>query len=416
MGYKVKVQRPNGAQRPLFYPKTKRQIVNAGRQGGKTTNAASDDAKDFMKFKRILYASSSAYQTSGYWELIKYLLNDLIEDEVIEKKESPRVLIWRDNSNKIISYLEVRTAGTPDNLRGGTFDKVTLDEFQLMHEDVWNEIVQPMLFTTNGFARLIMTPPTKRGIRQSLASDKLHAVKRWKAAEKDPNWETVRFTSYDNPIMSKEAIQMMWDDPTVSMLTKRREIMAEIIDELPGAMFRREWIEKYRVPVKEAPKKEDYDRIVVGVDPGGGNDDTGIHIAGQKGEHTYLLLDATMSSVSPNAWATKSIEHYNFYKANLIVAEKNYGGKMVESTITSVNDTVPVSYVDASRGKDIRAEPVSARMEAGYVHVVGEMSALEDEMCTWEQGDRESPNRMDAMVWAVTELAVNTTPSTIFYF
>ena len=109
---------------------------------------------------------------------------------------------------------------------------------------------------------------------------------------------------------------------------------------------------------------------------------------------------------SPQTWAKAAVTAYHKYKANLIVAEDNNGGEMVEAVIKQVDPSVPVTRVHASRGKATRAEPVAAISEQGRDHHVGSFPALEDELCLWMPGDA-SPNRLDAKVWAITEMMGN---------
>jgi phage terminase large subunit-like protein len=119
----------------------------------------------------------------------------------------------------------------------------------------------------------------------------------------------------------------------------------------------------------------------------------------------YLIADDSMHG-SPNAWATAAIVAYHKYKAGFIVAEVNNGGEMVTTVIHAIDPHVPVKMVTASRGKATRAEPISAHYEKGHCHHVGSFPALEDEQCLWIPGD-SSPNRMDALVWAGTELLLH---------
>jgi phage terminase large subunit-like protein len=115
---------------------------------------------------------------------------------------------------------------------------------------------------------------------------------------------------------------------------------------------------------------------------------------------------ADMSArLSPERWARRAVEAYHGWKADRIVAEQNFGGAMVESTIKSIDPLVPVKMVVASRGKLIRAEPISALYEQNRVHHVGEFQQLEDQMCSWAPNESEpSPDRIDALVWCITEL------------
>jgi phage terminase large subunit-like protein len=150
--------------------------------------------------------------------------------------------------------------------------------------------------------------------------------------------------------------------------------------------------------------------IIVGVDPEASNTETsaetGIIVVGgalvNNKLHGYVLEDASIKS-TPQGWATAAVTAFYKYKANYIVAEVNNGGDMVESTIQAVDPRVPVKKVHASRGKYTRAEPVSALYEQGRGHHVGFFPILEDQLCEWVPGD-DSPDRLDAMVWAYSEL------------
>lgn len=164
-------------------------------------------------------------------------------------------------------------------------------------------------------------------------------------------------------------------------------------------------IAPYRVTV--AP---DLKRIVVGVDPAvtstGSQDETGIVVAGEGFDgHYYVLKDAT-ELFTPAEWGKATVGVYKQFKADRIIAEVNQGGDLVEMNIHNVDRTVPVKKVRATRGKLIRAEPISALYEEGRVHHVGMFSEMEEEMCSY-CGDGDSPNRLDAVVWALTELSQN---------
>lgn len=146
-------------------------------------------------------------------------------------------------------------------------------------------------------------------------------------------------------------------------------------------------------------------RIVVAVDPSGGarGDEVGIVVAGKgRDGHCYVLADNSLHA-SANQWARTVVSAYDKWQADRVAAEKNFGGDMVEATIRTVDATVSYKAVTATRGKEVRAEPVSALYEQRMVHHVGSFVALEDQMTTWKAG-QESPGRMDALVWAVTDL------------
>jgi len=153
-------------------------------------------------------------------------------------------------------------------------------------------------------------------------------------------------------------------------------------------------------------------RIVVAIDPavtaGEDSDDTGIIVAALTvSQHIVVLEDLTCKE-SPLGWARVAVAAYKKYGADRIVGEVNNGGDLVEGNIRAVASSVPFRAVRASRGKAVRAEPVAALYEQGRVHHVGAMAQLEDELCSWTPlGNEKSPDRMDALVWAVTELLID---------
>jgi Terminase RNaseH-like domain len=178
--------------------------------------------------------------------------------------------------------------------------------------------------------------------------------------------------------------------------------------EVPGALWTRGQIDNLRV----AKAPEELKRIVVAVDPSGGdkerNDEVGLVVVGIDAQkHGYVLSDLS-GRYSPETWASKAVALYRQFKADRIVAEANFGGQMVESTIRVVDPNAPVKLVHASRGKQARAEPVAALYESGRMHHVGRLIGLEDEMVTWVPLEStDSPNRVDALVWAATELLID---------
>ncbi len=172
----------------------------------------------------------------------------------------------------------------------------------------------------------------------------------------------------------------------------------------PGALWKRDILDRLRVT--QVPELQ---RIVVGIDPMGSVEaegaETGIVVAGRgKDGHLYILDDASLHA-SPAGWASAAAAAYHKWAADRIVAEANFGGDMVEATLRNVagGANLPIALVSASRGKAIRAEPIAALYEQGRAHHVGLFARLEDEMCEWSPGGR-SPNRLDALVWAATEL------------
>lgn len=185
----------------------------------------------------------------------------------------------------------------------------------------------------------------------------------------------------------------------------RQEIYAEILDDAETALWNRQLLEDTRIQQDEVPRMK---RIVIGVDPavsfGQENAETGIVVCGMgMNGHIYVLHDAS-GRYRPEQWARKVGSLYQSYSADRIVAEKNMGGDLVEHTLKVEDSNLPVKLVHASKNKIPRAEPVSTMWEKGNGHMVGFWQQLESQMCTYEAGSQESPDRMDAMVWGMTEL------------
>jgi predicted phage terminase large subunit-like protein len=184
----------------------------------------------------------------------------------------------------------------------------------------------------------------------------------------------------------------------------RQELYAELLDDVPGALWTRAMLDDNRVKVTP-----DLTRVVVAVDPavssGEGSDETGIVVCGAGAAGHYFVLADRSCRASPDAWARRVVAAFDEYRADRVVAEKNQGGAMVESTLRTVRASLPITLVHASRGKLTRAEPIAALYEQGRVHHLGAFPELEDQLCTYAPGTAKSPDRLDALVWALSELS-----------
>ena len=180
-----------------------------------------------------------------------------------------------------------------------------------------------------------------------------------------------------------------------------------------------------------AVKAEDFIRIVVGVDPamtsGENSDETGIIVAASGPHqpetcelehctiHGYVLEDATIprgNKATPEKWATRVVEAFDEWNAGVVVVESNAGHELLEMTLRTIRPTLPVLRPNAGEGKKARAEPIVAMYEQGRIHHIGDpaqFAALEDQMTTWVPGQskKDSPDRVDALVWALTELNIS---------
>jgi len=407
--FRVHLKRPHPRQEAFLVSKAKRKVVRAGRRAGKTTGAAILAVRAFLEGRRVLYAAPTTEQIGRFWKEVKTALAAPIDAGIFSKNETDH-MIERSGTDESI---KAKTAWNADTLRGDYADLLILDEWQLIDETAWEDVGAPMLLDNNGDAVFIYTPPSLRSQALSKARDPRHAAKMYKmalaehqaAGGKQSRWEAFHFSSQDNPYISEDALREISKD--MSILSYRQEILAEDLDEVPGALWTLMAFDNLR--------RHDFPsliRVAVGVDPPGGAGECGIIVAGIgmcscKGtpeKHGFVLADRSLKA-APDKWAKEAVAAYKTFKADRIYGEKNFGGDMVEATLRTVDPNLPYKGVTASRGKAVRAEPIAAMYEQGKVHHVGRLDGLEDEMITWQPGISSwSPNRIDALVWVLTEL------------
>ena len=289
----------------------------------------------------------------------------------------------------------VFSAEDPEQLRGPQFDAAWCDELaKWRHADATFDMLQFGLRLGQQPRQLITTTPRPIPLIKRLIADPRTAVTRAatqaNAAFLSPNFLDEVLARYAGTRLG------------------RQEIDGEIIEERADALWTRALIECSRVRI--APPLE---RIVVGIDPPGsarpGADACGIVAAGiAEDRHIYVLEDATVQGLAPAGWAMKAVALFHRLKADSLVAEVNMGGDMVRAVLAQIDAAIPLRTVHATRGKWLRAEPVAMMYQQGKVkHVDPPAAALEDEMCDFGIGGLSagaSPDRLDALVWAVTEL------------
>jgi phage terminase large subunit-like protein len=227
----------------------------------------------------------------------------------------------------------------------------------------------------------------------------------------DPDFTITTATTDDNPYLVEHVRRALFDRYGGRAIG-RQELYGEIIEEDESALWRREWLERGRLPAGDlANVREELVRLTVGVDPSGGAGEQGIVIAGKgRDGHGYTLGDWTVH-LNAAGWGRRAVEAWLEFEADDIVAETNFGGDMVAAVVNAAARTlelegqptasVPVRKVHASRGKRVRAEPVAALFAADEPrwHHVGYFAALEDQLCTWTPEAGYSPDRLDAEVW-----------------
>lgn len=223
--------------------------------------------------------------------------------------------------------------------------------------------------------------------------------------------ELTRASMYDNPHLPEHIRDALLEEYDGTDLG-RQELLAEILDEDSNALWTREWLNGARIPVGQIPKLA---RVTVGVDPSGGAGEQGIVVVGkamleferESGRksslaHGYVLGDRTVHK-KPEGWGRAAVEAAVEFDADDIAVEINFGGEMAISTIRAAADqmgiNIPIRMVRATRGKVVRAQPVSALSAQNRWHHVGVFAELEDQLCTWYPELDWSPDRLDAMVW-----------------
>ena len=281
------------------------------------------------------------------------------------------------------------SADEPDLLRGPQHDAAWCDELaSWQYSETWDQLQFGLRLGDDPRVVCTTTPRPVRLIKELL---------------KSPTTVITRGSTFDNQANLAPAFFTEIISKYEGTRLGRQELFAEVIEDIQGALWSRSLIDSLRVHT--APELK---RVVIGVDPSvsnaGEGDECGIVVAGLGLDgHGYVLDDLSLRG-SPDTWARKAVEAYHAYKADRIVAETNNGGGLVEVVIRTVDSRVAYRAVHASRGKTTRAEPIAALFEQGKVHLVGAHHTLEDQMVSYLPGADKSPDRMDAAVWALTEL------------
>lgn len=306
-----------------------------------------------------------------------------------EYQPSKRRVVWPNGC-----IATIYSGDEPGQLRGPSHDIVWLDELAKFKYP--QECIDNILFGLRGSDKLkIFVSSTPRPIRviKELKQESL---------KNDGNVILRIGSTYENASNLPEKFLNTIIAKYEGTRLGRQEIYAEILDDNPDALWSRKLIDDNRVN-----KHPRLIRVVVAVDPEASDTETsaetGIIVAGiGDDQHGYIIADKTIKG-SPKDWGNEVVTAYHTYQADNVIAEVNNGGDMVEYVIKSIDPTVPVKQVRASRGKQLRAEPVASLDEQYKIHHVGSFPELEDQLCEWIPGDK-SPDRLDARVWAITEL------------
>jgi phage terminase large subunit-like protein len=304
---------------------------------------------------------------------------------------SQRLLSWHNGSQA-----RLFSGGEPDSLRGGQFDFAWGDEFaHWPHAEA--TLTNLRLATRLGVhpRLLLTTTPLPHAWLKNLIAEPDVAVTRGRMADNAANL----------PQGFISALQRRYGETA----TGRQELDGEIIEDLAGALWTRSLIERQRMP---APAPEQCVRVVVGVDPpaGGAAGVCGIVVVGlDAAGRGHVLADCSVAGARPESWARAVVTAADRWRADRVIAEVNNGGDMVTAVLRAIDATLPLLAVRASRGKVARAEPVASLYGEGRVFHSAGFAALEDQLCGLMAngvyaGPGGSPDRADALVWALTAL------------
>lgn len=287
----------------------------------------------------------------------------------------------------------ILSASDPDRFRGPQFAAAWCDEVAKWprSEEAWDQLQFGLRLGDQPRQLATTTPKPTRLIKRLLS---------------DPHAVVTRMRTEENQAqLAPTFLQAVVARYRGSVLG-RQELDGELIEDLPGALWQRGMFKSFEGGALE--------RIVVAVDPPvtgtARSDACGMIVAGRQGERVVVLEDCTLKPAAPLAWARRAVAAFHVHGADSIVVEVNQGGDLVRSVITQIDGQVPVREVRASRGKWLRAEPVAALYGRGLVSHAEGLTALEDEMCAFGpdgKSEGHSPDRVDALVWAVTELVLN---------
>lgn len=369
-------------------------VILAGRGWGKTRTGAEwvhSVVKDQYKLLHLVGATASDARDimvlgeSG-------LLATQKPDNRVKWSPTKRRLTWENGAEALIF-----SADEPNRLRGLQCEAAWADELAAWrYPEAWQQLQLGLRLGTMPRTVITTTPRPTKLVKSLVIHERAHLTKG---------------ATYDNITNLAEAFLAEITREMEGTRFGRQEIYAEILDESELAYWNRDLLDECRIKASERPPLK---RVVIGVDVavsfGAESAETGIIVAGEDmREQAYVLHDAS-GKYRPDGWAKKVSALYHEYSREApevrVVAEQNNGYDMIRHTINVEDDSVPVKLVHASKNKLTRAEPVATAYERGRVKHVGTFETLEEQMCTWEAGDPRSPDRLDAMVWALTELVV----------
>ncbi|MBM3550046.1 MAG: ATP-binding protein [Alphaproteobacteria bacterium] len=294
-------------------------------------------------------------------------------------------LVW---PNGVIA--DLYSAERPDRLRGPNHDAAWADELAAWkHLDgTWDNLELTLRAGSDPKRVVTTTPKPRPGLKRLIA---------------DPTTIVTRGSTSANADNLARGYVTRLERRYAGTRLGRQEMEAELLEEAEGALWSLKHLDRLR-----AALPPELTRVVVAIDPAvtsiARSAETGIVVAGLGADGIAYVLKDLSGRHKPEEWASRAISAFRAHRADRILGETNNGGDLVEATLRAIDSTIPYRAVTASRGKRIRAEPIAALYEQGRVRHVGNLSRLEDQMVSWQPGEGASPDRVDALVWALTDL------------
>lgn len=368
-------------------------MILAGRGFGKTRTGA-ETLRHWVaeeKCKRIALVGGSLHEVRSVMvEGQSGLLNVHPACDRPIYVPSQRIIKWKNGA-----VAQFFGAEASETLRGPQFDCVWIDEIAKFRKakEVWEQVQLCLRLGTNPRCIITTTPRPTKFIQDLLAS---------------PDVAISRGSTFDNAANLASTYLEQIKKQFLNTRLGAQELYAELLTQTAGALWQRSMI-AYQQPEYDQTGRPTLERIVIAIDPAttthDHSDETGIIVAGVDAQKRAYILEDHSGRFSPTDWGRRVVDCYYRLKADRVVVEVNKGGDLVENVLKAIDPTIPIKSVRATRGKYTRAEPIAALYEQSRVLHVQPFSLLEQQICDYVPGiTSKSPDRMDALVWALTEL------------
>lgn len=373
-------------------------LILAGRGWGKTRTGAEWVHANVSRYGRWILAG----RTSGD------LRDIMVEGETgllrtakgnrPQYEPSKRRIVWPNGS-----VAALRSADEPEGFRGLQAEAVWADELAAWENpDAWDQLQLGLRLGPKP-RQVVTTTPRPTKMMRALISDEGTVI--------------TRGSTYDNRANLAPSFFRQIVSRYEGTRLGRQELYAELLEDVEGALWSLSMIDSTRrlAPqiMRQGVSENDLARVVVAIDPAvtmtEDSDETGIVVAGLGHDGRGYVLADRSTKAHPSDWARRAIAAFDEFGADRIVAEVNNGGELVETVLRTIRPSIPYRAVHASRGKRTRAEPIAALYEQGRVSHADAMPALEDQLCTFTPESGQSPDRLDALVWALTDLMLGST-------